>query len=110
MVEAGVEMGMVGHLRYSKWEDVPTSLSRVAIRTLREELGFDVVVVTDDLGMGALRGIDPFQVVDRAIDAGVDLLLFASLPVPFGDLVAHLRRRIDRGDVSERRINGILRR
>ncbi|MEA2514173.1 MAG: beta-N-acetylhexosaminidase [Thermomicrobiales bacterium] len=109
-IEAGVEMVMIGHLLYPKWEDAPTSLSRVAVRTLREELDFGGVVVTDDLGMGALRGIDPFELVDRAIDAGVDLLLYSSLPVPIGDLVKHLRRRIERGDVSESRINASLRR
>jgi beta-N-acetylhexosaminidase len=109
-IEAGVEMVMIGHLRYPKWEDAPTSLSRVAVRTLREELDFGGVVVTDDLGMGALRGIDSFELVDRAIDAGVDLLLYSSLPVPIGDLVKHLRRRIERGDVSESRINASLRR
>jgi beta-N-acetylhexosaminidase len=109
-VEAGVEMVMIGHLNYPKWDDVPTSLSRVAVKTLRKELGFAGVVVTDDLGMGALRGIDPFKVVDRAIHAGVDMLLYASYPAPVGDLVKHLCRRIERGDVSEKRIDASLRR
>jgi beta-N-acetylhexosaminidase len=109
-VAAGVEIVMIGHLRYPKWEDAPTSLSRVAVRTLRQELDFGGIVVTDDLGMGALRGIDPFEVVDRAIDAGVDLLLYASAPVPVADLMRHLRRRIERGDFSEKRIKASLRR
>jgi beta-N-acetylhexosaminidase len=109
-VEAGVEMVMVGHLRYPKWEDGPTSLSRVAVRTLREELDFDGVVVTDDLGMGALHGIDPYKAVDRAIQAGVDLLLYASYPAPIEKLIQHLRRRVSRGEVSEKRIDASLRR
>lgn len=109
-VEAGVEMVMIGHLRYPKWDDVPTSLSRVAVTTLRKELDFDGVVVTDDLGMGALNGIDPLKVVNRAIHAGVDLLLYASYPVPVTDLIRHLRQRISRGDVSEKRIDASLRR
>jgi|SRR5215213_4152986 len=103
-------MVMIGHLNYPKWDDAPTSLPRVGVKTLREEFGFAGVVVTDDLGMGALRGIDPFKVIDRAIHAGVDLLLYASYPVPVGDLVKHLCRRIERGDVSEKRIDASLRR
>lgn len=110
-VEAGVEMVMIGHLYYPKWyEDAPTSLSRVAIRILRRELDFTGVVVTDDLGMGALRGIDPFEVVDRAIAAGVDLLLYVSSAVPLTDLVAHVQRRIRQGEISETRLNTSLRR
>lgn len=109
-VAAGVEMVMVGHLCYPKWEAGPTSLSRIAVSALREGLAFDGVVVTDDLGMGALRGIDPFKVVDRAIHAGVDLLLYASQPAPIGELVKHLRRRIERNAALERRIDDSVRR
>ncbi len=109
-VEAGVEMVMIGHLNYPKWDDLPTSMSRVAVKTLREELDFKGVIVTDDLGMGALRGTDPFKVIDRAIHAGVDLLLYASYPVPVANLIRHLRQRISRGDVSEKRIDASLRR
>jgi beta-N-acetylhexosaminidase len=109
-VEPGVEMVMIGHLHYPKWDDQPTSLSRLAVTTLREGLGFDGAVVTDDLGMGALRGIDPFRVVDRVIHAGVDLLLYATFPVRLEDLVTHVRRRIHRGEVSEKRIDASLRR
>jgi beta-N-acetylhexosaminidase len=109
-VDAGVEMVMIGHLRYPKWDTEPTSLSRVAVTALREELGFDGVIVTDDLGMGALRSIDPFKVVDRAVHAGVDLLLYASLPAPIDDLVMHLYRRIKANPALEKRIDDSLRR
>ena len=60
-VDAGVDMVMVGHLRYSNWDDAPMSLSKVAVRALRKDLGFEGVIVTDDLGMGALAGIDPIR-------------------------------------------------
>lgn len=109
-IEAGVEMVMVGHLYYPKWEDAPTSLSRVAMRTLRRELDFTGVVVSDDLGMGALSGIKPYEVLDRAIDAGVDLLLYVNAPLPLADLVNHVRHRIKTGEISETRINTSLRR
>jgi beta-N-acetylhexosaminidase len=109
-VAGGVEMIMVGHLYYPKWEDAPTSLSRIAISTLRKELEFDQVVVTDDLGMGALSTIDPYVVVDRAVKAGVDLLLYASSYVPITNLMAHLVERVEQGKVTEKRIDLSLRR
>jgi beta-N-acetylhexosaminidase len=109
-VSGGVEMIMVGHLYYPKWEDAPTSLSRVAISTLRSELDFDKVVVTDDLGMGALGSIDPYQVLDRAVKAGVDILLYASSYIPITDLMAHLVQRVQQGKVTEKRIDLSLRR
>src|SRR5215210_5048019 len=51
-VEAGVPMVMVGHLVYPALDpERPASLSPFAVELLREELGFDGVVVTDDLAM-----------------------------------------------------------
>lgn len=109
-IEAGVGTVMLGHVRYDRWDDLPTSMSKVAVEVLRRDLGFDGVVVTDDLGMGALATWDPFVVVDRALEAGVDLLLYADPPAPPLDLVDHVRARIERGELPEARIDASLRR
>ncbi len=109
-IQAGVEMVMLGHLRFPQWDSAPASLSKAAVRTLRHDLGFHGIIVTDDLGMGALRGVDPFEAVDRALRAGVDLLLYASYPAPIRDLVNHVRHRVKRGDLSEARIEASVRR
>ncbi|MDP9359252.1 MAG: hypothetical protein M3R02_29000, partial [Chloroflexota bacterium] len=109
-IEAGVGSVMLGHLRYGRWDDLPASMSKVAVEVLRRELGFDGVVVTDDLGMGALVEWDPFEVVDRALAADIDLLLYADPPAPPLDLVNHVRARIERGEIPEARIDASLRR
>ncbi len=109
-IEAGVSSVMLGHLRYGRWDDVPASMSKVAVDVLRDDLGFDGVVVTDDLGMDALAEWDPFEVVDLALDAGVDLLLYADPPAPPIELVDHVRARVERGEIPEGRIDASLRR
>ena len=109
-VESGVEMVMVGHLNYPKWDDRPMSLSKVAVRTLREDLHYNGLVVTDDLGMGALAGIAPLDVLDRATDAGMDMLLYTSPPATWEALVAHVAKRVRYGDVSKKRIDASVRR
>jgi len=55
-IESGVGVVMAGHIRYPAFDEVwPASLSRQIIGgVLRGQLGFDGVVVTDDLDMGAL--------------------------------------------------------
>jgi beta-N-acetylhexosaminidase len=109
-VAAGVPIVMLGHLLYPRWDDVPTSISPVAVDMLRRELGFAGLIVTDDLGMAALADLDPFAVVDRALSAGVDLLLFATHAADPADLIAHLQRRVEEGAVSEARLDESLRR
>lgn len=109
-IKAGVEMIMMGHLAYTQWDTRMTSLSPVAVKALRKDLGFRGIIVTDDLGMGALAAMDPFQILDQAAAAGIDMFLYASPPAPWADLVAHLQHRVESGHLSEKRIDASVRR
>lgn len=79
-VAAGVAMVMTGHIgvpAVTGDPDLPATLSPAIIgRLLRDELGFDGLVVTDALDMAALAQGDA-GLVDAiaALRAGVDLLL-----------------------------------
>ena len=78
------DMVMVGHLYHADYADgdgqTPSSLSpRWIDGVLRDELGFDGVIISDDLEMGAIR--DHFslqQTVTEAVRAGMDILLFSN--------------------------------
>ena len=76
--EAAIPAVMVAHILMTQLDpDWPASLShKVVTGLLREELGFDGVVCTDDLTMGALAqtwGVGEAAVL--AVEAGCDLLL-----------------------------------
>ena len=69
---------MVGHLVVPGLTDgLPASLSAAAVTgILRDELGFDGVVITDDLAMGAVaQMIDVPTAARLALIAGADLLM-----------------------------------
>jgi len=78
------DMVMIGHLYHADYADgdgeTPSSLSpRWIDGVLRDELGFDGVVISDDLEMGAIR--EHFSLEDtvvRAVRAGMDILLFSN--------------------------------
>jgi beta-N-acetylhexosaminidase len=74
------DMVMTAHLFNSAWDDVPASLSqRVINGMLRRDLGFDGVVVSDDLNMEAVAGRYGLEeAMLMALDAGCDLLLFGN--------------------------------
>lgn len=76
-IDAGAWLVMSGHLDVKAIDaGVPASLSsKVLIDLLRNEMGFDGVVVTDGLNMGALKRWSASQVALRALLAGNDLLL-----------------------------------
>ncbi|MHB1290204.1 glycoside hydrolase family 3 protein, partial [Georgenia sp.] len=90
---------------------LPASLSRATITgLLREELGFDGVVLTDDLQMRAITDGWPLaEAVRLAVDAGADILTFSNnIDVFTPDLGRRVYEAlldlVTAGDVSEERI------
>ena len=76
-----VDMVMVGHLVNTKIDpEYPASLSKATITgMLRNKLGFNGVVISDDLEMGAITAhYNMDEVVLLAIDAGMDILLYGN--------------------------------
>jgi hypothetical protein len=70
---------MIGHLSIPDIDTKPASLSKKMITDiLREELGFDGLVLTDALIMSALDNID--NVPLQCIEAGADILLHPADP------------------------------
>jgi beta-N-acetylhexosaminidase len=79
-IDAGAELVMFGHLRYTAVDDAPASLSATWHALLRDELGFDGIIVTDDLSMLEHSGDPAFadQAANAvaAVAAGNTLLLY----------------------------------
>ena len=72
-------MGMMSHLLYRAWDaERPASLSPTIIAGIvRSRIGFDGLLMTDDIGMEALSGTAD-QRARAAIHAGCDLVLHCS--------------------------------
>lgn len=109
-VEAGVPLVMLGHLVLPAWGELPASLSSTAVDVLRNDLGFSGVIVSDDLGMGALSAWEANEIVDLAIAAGTDLLLFVVTSAAPEELIDHVAQRVDEGAIPAQRIQSSLRR
>jgi beta-N-acetylhexosaminidase len=79
-IDAGAELVMFGHLRYTAVDAAPASLSAAWHALLRDELGFDGIIVTDDLSMLEHSGDPAFadQAANAvaAVAAGNTLLLY----------------------------------
>jgi beta-N-acetylhexosaminidase len=77
-IRAGLSMIMTSHILYPAVDPVsPVTLSRRFLTgILREELGFKGVAISDDIGMGAMKGVfdDPESAV-HLISAGCDMVM-----------------------------------
>lgn len=65
---------MTAHIRYTAIDDEVATLSPKVIRLIREEIGFDGALMSDDISMKALQG-DLAQLARQTIAAGCDLVL-----------------------------------
>ena len=107
-----VDSIMVGNLVNGQVDaDAPASLSKATVTgLLRGELGWNGLVVTDDLQARAIT--DAFgreDAIRMALEAGDDLLLLANQQTYDPDLVAHtvdsIAKLVRAGTVSEARID-----
>ena len=106
-VAAGVDLVMVANATYTALDaDVPAALSeRVVSHELRDRIGYDGVVITDDLEAGSITATRTAE--DAAVDAaraGADVLLFAkrATPDPIAAALARAARRgaLDRASLE----------
>lgn len=103
---------MTAHvMNYHLDDEWPATLS-TAVQTgiLRDEIGFEGVLFSDDMQMDAIRSYYGLEIaVERAINAGVDVLVFANNSVYDPDIVPTvigiIRKLIDEGVVTEERID-----
>ena len=115
-VEHEVTGIMLSHIYYDridpKW---PASLSpRIARDMLREEMGYDGLVMTDDLDMGAIRKhFDLPTAIGQILAADIDLTLIChkgpAIETAHAEMIARVESSIDLKNRTIESVNRVLR-
>lgn len=104
--QAGLASVMTAHVLFDALEPgLPATMSPRVLRVLREELGFDGVLVSDDLEMKAIA--DHYSVEEAAVQgtlAGVDLFLVCHKAEVQRRAIEALVRAVESGRVPRARI------
>ena len=107
----GVDLVMVAHISAPNvvGDDTPCSLSEKMITgILRTDLGYDGLVITDAMNMGAIaKNYDSGIAAKMAVKAGVDMVL---MPSDFQAAYSGLYTAVRSGEISEERIDESVRR
>lgn len=105
-IEAGAPAVMVGHITAPNAVDeaVPATLSYTFVtEILREQMGFNGLVITDAMRMQAItQQYSSGEAAVRAIQAGVDIIL---APDDLAEAVSGIRSAVKQGAIAEDRID-----
>ena len=110
-IKAGARMIMTAHIAAPNvtGSDLPSTLSAIVLQDkLRKELGYDGIIITDALGMGAIsKHYSSGEAAIRCLVAGADIMLMPeNLPEAFDAVIA----AVEGGQISEERLNQSVRR
>ncbi len=110
-IEAGADFVMVGHIimKNVNQSQEPASLSSYFMTDiLKNEWGYEGIVITDDLSMAAIRNhYSPSDAAAAAINAGADMIFITS---DFGEAFDGVMNAVNEGAISSERIDESVRR
>jgi beta-N-acetylhexosaminidase len=112
-IAAGVKAIMTGHSVYPAYDaEFPTTLSqKILTGLLRDELGFQGVVVSDAIGMAAILKQWPLpRACALAIKAGCDTILLKADDESRSQCFFGIKQAVETGELSEDRVNDAVRR
>lgn len=102
---------MVAHISVPNivGDNTPCTLSsKMITEILRNDIGYDCLVITDALNMGAIsQNYSPDEAAIMAVNAGVDLLL---MPNDFKQAADGILKAVVNGRISEERIDESVKR
>ncbi len=105
-IENGAEFIMAAHISVPNItnDDTPTSLSKTMITDiLREQMGYDGIVVTDAMNMGAVtEQYTSAQAAVKALQAGADIIL---MPENFQEAYQGVLDAVKSGELTEEQID-----
>ncbi|WP_346935188.1 glycoside hydrolase family 3 N-terminal domain-containing protein [Clostridium sp.] len=107
-IDNGVDMIMVSHLYLPQLDkEYVASISKnIVTKILREELGFNGVIVTDDMIMEGIKGKYPTnESAVKAIEAGDDVIIVSAGIYDQNNAIDGVIKAVRDGIISENRIN-----
>ncbi len=107
-IDAGADLVMFGHLRFDAFDPLPATLSPMWHDVLRTDLGFEGIIITDDMLMlensGEPAYADRLGNAIAAVGAGNTMLLYVS-DVDVAGLVTGIAAAVRAGTLDEELID-----
>lgn len=98
---------MVGHISLPNIDGKPSTISNEILNNkLRKELGYQGVIITDDMEMGAIEKVGEYSTTCReALMAGNDILLYSGNSEVQTEVYEYILQEVINGEIHEDIIN-----
>lgn len=106
-IRAGLEIIMTAHVIYTAWDDKhPATFSRTILQNiLREKLGFQGIILSDDLEMKAIEQNFPFESLPvLGVSAGLDQFMICNNPDKVNALQDQMILDLERGRIPVEKV------
>jgi beta-N-acetylhexosaminidase len=107
-----IDVIMLGHILIPDLDPIlPASISPKATHFIRKKIGFDGVIMTDDLKMGALtKNFSMAQLINNILKSDVDMILFASRNIAYEEIFMMMLSAVKKKEITMERIDRSVKR
>ena len=101
------DMIMVAHLHctcFDKNVMIPASLSKNAVGYLRNNIGYNGVVITDDMVMKGVQDFGAVEACIMAIEAGVDMFIYRNADKETIEIIEEVIKRVENSESLKKQI------
>ena len=107
VMEANPKMVMVSNAIYQEIDpSLPFVFSPRAIQFLKNNLGSEILIISDDLSQNSLlKNFSLKEIVTKPLEAGIDILIFSGWQSPVTEALETFSQAVKNGEISEEKIN-----
>lgn len=106
-INIGLNAIMAAHVLYPQLDsENPASVSKKIINDiLINDLGFEGLIITDDMEMSGIKGLSRIEACIKAINAGISIFIFRDTTKDIVELVNDIETAVKTGLIPEDKIN-----
>ncbi len=102
---------MAAHIHYTAFDSqkTPASISKnVLTGYLRGDLGFDGLIISDDMVMGGITGFTPFEACKKGIEAGINMFIYRDASPETLCLIDKITAAVERDEIDINKVEESL--
>lgn len=105
-INNNIEMIMAAHLHCTCFdkETIPASLSKNAIGYLRNNLGYDGIIISDDMVMKGVQAYGSLEACIMGIEAGLDMFIFRNSDDETLNMIEDLCKEVEKSEFLQKRV------